>query len=55
MDKQTKKLVLAHFEDIKKEANVHRSLVYAAIKDIIKNGLITRDWKLTDAGKIVRL
>lgn len=39
--------------EITKKAKVHRSLIYAAIKDMIKSGLITKDWKLTDAGKIV--
>lgn len=38
--------------DITKKADVHRSLVYAAIKDMIGSGLLTADWKLTDAGKI---
>ena len=39
--------------EITKKAKVHRSLIYAAIKNMIKNGLITKDWKLTDAGKVM--
>ena len=45
----------AKVEEIRKKAKVHRSLVYAAIKDLISDGLLTDDWKLTDTGRIALL
>ena len=48
LDKGNSKVV-----DIANKAKVHRSLIYAAIKDLISNGMITEELKLTDAGKIM--
>lgn len=57
---ETKSTILHELErgnnkvaDIAGKANVHRSLIYAAIKDMMKSGLVTEEWKLTDAGKIM--
>ena len=38
--------------DIKDKLGVHRSLVYAALKDLVKKGYINKGFRLTDYGKI---
>lgn len=40
---------------IKEKLGVHRSLVYAALKDLARDGHITKELELTDSGKICLL
>lgn len=47
LDKGTKDV-----NKIKQKLRVHRSLVYASLKDLVRNGHITKELELTDSGKI---
>ena len=38
--------------NINKKVKVNRSLIYASIKDLIKWGYLTKEWTVTDSGKI---
>ena len=47
LDKGNKKVI-----DIAKKLKVNRSLVYASINDLIKRRYTTKEWDVTDSGKI---
>ena len=38
--------------EINKKVKVNRSLIYASIKDLIKKKYATKDWDITDSGRI---
>lgn len=55
----TKMMILKELEngnkkatEITKKIKVNRSLIYASIKDLIKNKYVTKDWDITDSGRI---
>lgn len=55
----TKRKILEEFEqgntkvsDIAKKLKVNRSLIYASINELIKKKYITKEWAVTDSGKI---
>ena len=41
--------------EINKKIKVNRSLIYASIKDLIKKKYVTKDWDITDSGRICLL
>src|SRR3989338_10829180 len=47
LDKGNKKAMA-----IANKMKVNRSLIYASIKDLIKGRYITKEWEVTDSGKI---
>ena len=55
----TKMMILKELEsgnkkvtEINKKIKVNRSLIYASIKDLIKKKYVTKDWDITDSGRI---
>ena len=38
-----------------KKLDIHKTMVYNHIKSLIRDGYLTEDWELTDAGKVVVL